>query len=188
MHGDPIGGLRSDEGARAFPNAHCITGAQEFAAWETTADQGFETKLRPLAADMTPIEEGASIAPGLTGLAAYEHAPGHMVYWLESEGKSLWLAADFANHYVWSRAYPDWEMRLAADKATAAITRRRPSGLLAADHLPFIGYHRPWPRLGCVERHGTSYRYVAASYQLMLQIYGSVGNRLAQSPHARGIR
>jgi hypothetical protein len=55
-----------------------------------------------------------------------------------------------------------------ADKAAAAATRRSLFGMLAADRVPFIGYHMPFPALGYVEVAGDGFRYVPASYQMML--------------------
>ena len=60
----------------------------------------------------------------MTSVASFGHTPGHMCYMLESGGRQLVLTADLANHYVWSVAYPDWEVRFDADKAAAAAARR----------------------------------------------------------------
>jgi hypothetical protein len=40
--------------------------------------------------------------------------------------------------------------------------------MLAADKVPFIGYHMPFPAVGYVETRGDGFQYVPASYQLML--------------------
>jgi hypothetical protein len=40
--------------------------------------------------------------------------------------------------------------------------------MLADEKMPFIGYHMPWPGLGYVETRGDGFRYVPASYQMML--------------------
>jgi hypothetical protein len=40
--------------------------------------------------------------------------------------------------------------------------------MLAADGIPFVGYHMPWPGIGYVEKTGAGYRYRPTSYQLML--------------------
>ena len=40
--------------------------------------------------------------------------------------------------------------------------------MLAADTIPMIGYHMPFPGLGYVETAGDGYVYVPHSYQLML--------------------
>ncbi|MCZ0812410.1 MAG: MBL fold metallo-hydrolase [Pseudomonadota bacterium] len=168
MHGDHIGGLMNGD-APTFPNARYITGAKEFDAWAGMENEGFESKVRPLAEQMEMLEDGASVAPGVTAMAAFGHTPGHMTYMLESDGKQLLVAVDFANHYVWSLGHPDWEVSFDMDKAAAAATRRRILDMLAADGLPFIGYHMPWPGMGYVESEGDGFRYVPASYQLMLE-------------------
>jgi len=167
MHGDHIGGLMAGD-APAFRNARYVTGAQEFDAWAAMDNDGFETKVRPLAEQMTMLDDGGSVASGITAMAAFGHTPGHMTYMLESEGKQLLVAADFANHYVWSLGYPDWEVKFDMDKAAAAKTRRSILDMLAADQVPFIGYHMPWPGTGFVEKQGEGYTYVPTSYQLML--------------------
>ncbi|CUH64300.1 N-acyl homoserine lactonase [Thalassovita gelatinovora] len=167
MHGDHIGGLRGDTGD-TFANASYVTGTMEFDAWAKMENEGFEAKVRPLADRMTMLDDGGSVASGITAMAAFGHTPGHMAYRLESDGKQLLLAVDFANHYVWSLAYPDWEVRFDSDKAMAAITRRKILSMLAADKIPFVGYHMPFPGLGYVEPRADGYKYVAASYQHML--------------------
>ena len=168
MHGDHIGGLMNGE-APTFPNARYVTGATEFDAWAKMENETFEAKVRPLADRMEMIGDGDSVASGVTAMAAFGHTPGHMTYMLESEGQQLLVAADFANHYVWSLGYPDWEVKFDMDKAAAAQTRREILGMLAADGLPFIGYHMPWPGMGYVEANGDGFRYEPTSYQLMLQ-------------------
>lgn len=168
MHGDHIGGLMNGD-TPTFPNARYITGSVEFDAWAAMENDGFESKVRPLAEQMSMIGDGDSVASGITAMAAFGHTPGHMTYMIESEGQRLLVAADFANHYVWSLGYPDWEVKFDMDKAAAAKTRRRVLDMLAADGIPFIGYHMPWPGMGYVEAQGDGFRYVPTSYQLMMQ-------------------
>ncbi|RFP88748.1 MBL fold metallo-hydrolase [Rhodobacteraceae bacterium 63075] len=167
MHGDHIGGLMEGE-SRTFPNARYVTGAQEFDAWDMSGNEGFEAKVRPLAEEMEMIDGDASVASGITAMEAFGHTPGHMAYMLESNGAQLLVAADFANHYVWSLAHPDWEVKFDQDKQAAAETRRRLLGMLAADKIPFIGYHMPFPAMGYVEQSGDGFQYAPTSYQLMM--------------------
>lgn len=167
MHGDHIGGLSTD-GVRTFPNARYIAGSTEFNAWSGTGNEGFDTKVLPLAQETTMLDDGGSVVSGITAMAAPGHTPGHMAFMLESQGKQLLLGADFANHYVWSLAHPDWEVRFDMDKAAAAATRRRVLGMLAADKIPFVGYHMPWPAFGYVETAGDNFAYVPHTYQLLL--------------------
>jgi hypothetical protein len=65
-------------------------------------------------------------------------------------------------------AHPDWEVRFDLDKAAAAASRRKVLGMLAAERMPMIGYHMPFPALGYVETRGDGFHYVPASYQMML--------------------
>ncbi|MDA7423283.1 MBL fold metallo-hydrolase [Thalassococcus lentus] len=167
MHGDHIGGLMN-EGAPTFGNAAYVTGQAEYDHWAAAGNERFDGMVKPLAEKMTFIGDGGSVTSGITGMAAFGHTPGHMTYMIESEGKQLVLIADLANHHVWSLSYPDWEVRFDADKAAAAASRRKVLGMLAADGVPFIGYHMPFPALGYVETRGDGFHYVPHSYQLML--------------------
>ena len=168
MHGDHIGGLMGEGGAATFPNARYVTASTEYDHWAAAGNEGFDAKMRPLAEKTEMIGDGASVASGITAMSAPGHTPGHTAYMIESGGKSLVIAADFANHYVWSLGYPDWEVKFDMDKAQAAATRRKVLDMLAADKIPFIGYHMPFPAVGYVETRGDGFQYVPASYQLML--------------------
>ncbi|PRY21767.1 glyoxylase-like metal-dependent hydrolase (beta-lactamase superfamily II) [Aliiruegeria haliotis] len=166
MHGDHIGGLMKD-GTPTFANAAYITGQVEYDHWAAAGNERFDGNVKPLAEKMTFLGDGDSVASGITAMAAFGHTPGHMTYMLESEGKQLLIGADMTNHYVWSLAYPDWEVRFDMDKAAAAATRRKVLGMLAADKVPMIGYHMPFPGLGYVQSRDDGFRYVPVSYQFM---------------------
>lgn len=167
MHGDHIGGLAGANGA-TFANARYVTGAAENNHWAGAANDGYNAAVLPLADKTTYLDDGGSVTGGITAMAAFGHTPGHMIYMLESDGKQLAITADTANHYVWSLAYPDWEVSFDTDKAAAAATRKSVFGMLAADRVPFIGYHMPFPGMGFVEAQGDGFRYVPTSYQMML--------------------
>ena len=40
--------------------------------------------------------------------------------------------------------------------------------MLAAERMPFLGYHMPFPAMGYIDKRDAGYRYVAESYQTML--------------------
>lgn len=168
MHGDHIGGLTGDDGSATFANAKYVTGQMEFDTTAASGNDPFEAKVRPFAEKMSFIGDGGSVASGITGMAAFGHTPGHMIYMLESAGQQLLLTADMTNHYVWSLAYPDWEVRFDRDKAAAAATRRKVLGMLATDRIPFVGYHMPFPGVGYVDTQGDGFRYVPHSYQQLM--------------------
>ena len=167
MHGDHIGGLMTD-GSETFANAAYVTGQVEFDYWSGTDDDGFNGSVAPLAEKMSFLADGDSVTSGITAVGAFGHTPGHMTYMLESNGQQLLIFADLANHYVWSLAHPDWEFRFDIDKALAVESRRRVLGMLAADGVPFIGYHMPFPGVGYVQTRGDGFHYEPHSYQLLL--------------------
>ncbi|UWQ20380.1 MBL fold metallo-hydrolase [Jannaschia sp. W003] len=168
MHPDHIGGLMGDDGP-TFANAAYVTGETEMNAWQENPNDAFSAKVAPIADQFELISEGAEVAPGLTAEAMFGHTPGHMGYRMSSGDRQAMLTADMTNHYVWSLAHPDWEVRFDMDKEMAAETRRRVLGMIADERIPMIGYHMPFPAIGFVERGGDDgFRWVPESYQLML--------------------
>ena len=169
MHGDHVGGMTGEDGSLTYPNARYVTGQAEFDHWNGTDNETFAGKVKPFAERFEFIGDGGSVVSGVTGMAAFGHTPGHMAYMVESDGEQLLLIADAANHYVWSLAYPDWEVRFDIDKAAAAGTRKKLLGMAAADRIPLIGYHMPFPGMGFVDTRGEGgFHYVPATYQMML--------------------
>ena len=166
MHPDHVGGLMTD-GSPTFANAEHITGETEMAFWSENPSEAVTANVMPLKDQFTLIGDGAEIAPGITGMAAFGHTPGHMIYRLDSGDRSMMICADMTNHYVYSLAHPDWEVQFDMDKAAAAETRRRVLGMLASERIPMTGYHMPFPASGFVETNGDGFRWVPTSYQLM---------------------
>jgi glyoxylase-like metal-dependent hydrolase (beta-lactamase superfamily II) len=171
MHPDHIGGMTTND-APTFTNARFVTASPEYDFW-AAQDAGnrvgdlVAAKVTPQAEKMTFLGDGGEVASGITAVAAYGHTPGHTVYHLESNGQRLVLTADLANHYVWSFAHPEWEVRFDMDKAAATASRRKVLGMLAADKVPMIGFHMPFPAAGFVETRGDGFRFVPVSYQMM---------------------
>ncbi len=153
MHGDHIGGLMAADGVTPFyPNARYVTGGAEHNHWSGQANEGFDKNVKPLNEKFTFLDDGGAVVSGITAMAAFGHTPGHMAYVVESGGERLAITADTANHYVWSLQFPDWEVRFDADKAAAAATRKALFGMIAADRIPFIGYHMPFPGMAMSNR------------------------------------
>ena len=173
MHGDHIGGL-TEGGAPTFANARYVAGRTEYDFWTSTdrvgtpAEQGHKgvlAKVQPLAEKIAFIEDGGEVVPGITGINAFGHSPGHMIFRIESDGRAMMLTADTANHFVLSLQRPDWEVRFDMDKAMAAAARKTVFDMIATDKLAFVGYHMPFPAVGYVEKASEGYRFVPMSYQ-----------------------
>ena len=172
-HPDHIAGVMEGD-APAFPNARYVIGRREFDAWSDGSEippqraqnrEMFLKLIPPLAPKMTFLEDGDSVVPGLTAEAAFGHSLGHMMYRLESDGKSLLIWGDVCNHYVFSLQYPDSLVGFDDDKAMAIASRKRVLDMVATDGLLVSGHHMPFPSIGYVERVGGSYRWTPAAYQ-----------------------
>jgi glyoxylase-like metal-dependent hydrolase (beta-lactamase superfamily II) len=176
LHPDHIGGLM-EAGAPAFPNARYVTGQVEYDFWTSTdrvgtpaegLHQSIMASVAPMAEQMSFVGDGDTPVSGITAMAAFGHTPGHMVYRIDSDGRSLVLIADTANHFVLSLQRPDWEVRFDADKAAAAQTRKDVLGMIAADRLAFVGYHMPFPSVGFLEPLDDGFRFIPETYQFDL--------------------
>ena len=167
MHGDHIGGLMSDAG-ETFANASYVTGSVENNHWSKADNDNYKGRVAPVLEKMSFLDDGGSVASGVTAMASFGHTPGHMAYMIESGGKQLVLIADLANHPVWSLAKPDWEVKFDMDKSGAAASRRKVLGMLAADRIPMVGYHMPFPGMGYVAAKDDGFEYIPHSYQMLL--------------------
>lgn len=174
FHPDHIGGLM-ENGAPAFANARYAAGQKEFDFWTDparlespakTVAQMVERNVKPLAEKTTFIDDGEEVVSGIHAIGAFGHTPGHLAFRVESDGKSLMLISDTANHSVITLQRPDWHVSFDIDKEMAVETRKRIFDMIATDRLPFIGYHMPFPSLAYLQRDGQGYRYVPETYQL----------------------
>ncbi|WP_342074961.1 MBL fold metallo-hydrolase [Yoonia sp. SS1-5] len=171
MHPDHIGGLMAD-GLPIYKNARYVTGSDEYNFWAKMDEGNFVGDMvrrlfTPLAERATFLGNGGEVVSGISLEASFGHSPGHMCVRLESEGQQIMMTADLANHYIWSFAEPDWAFKFDANPEAASSARRQVLGMLAADQIPMIGYHMPFPGVGYVETRGNGFRFVPASYQLL---------------------
>lgn len=177
LHPDHTLGLMTG-GEPTFPNARYVTGAREFEWWTSQeakngnraeAAKTVESFVVPLQDKMTFLEDGDIVVAGITAIAAAGHTPGHMVFEVASGGQRLMLTADTANHFVASLQKPDWQVRFDMDPEMAAETRKRVFDRIAAERIPFIGYHMPFPAIGYAEKlPDGGYRFVPETYQLAI--------------------
>ena len=175
-HPDHIAGVMEGD-APAYPNARYAIGRREYDAWKDGSEippqraqnrEMFLKLIPPLADRMTFLEDGDTVVSGLTAEAAFGHSLGHMMYRVESAGKSLLVWGDVTNHYVFSLQYPDSIVGFDDDKDMAIASRNRVLDMVATDGLLVSGHHMPFPSIGYVERNGDSYRWTPATYQLRM--------------------
>jgi glyoxylase-like metal-dependent hydrolase (beta-lactamase superfamily II) len=176
-HPDHIGGLMT-EGTPLAPKARYVIGEAEYQFWSSpdrangptaNAAKIVQANVVPLKDKMTFVKNEAEVVSGIRAVEAFGHTPGHMAWHVESGGKRLLIGADLCNHYVLSLRYPKWHVSFDADKDKAVETRLKLLDMVSADRIPFTSYHMPFPAVGFVEKGADAgYRFVPASYQLML--------------------
>jgi len=174
-HPDHIGGLMTG-GNPAFPNASYVAAASEHDFWSAPERMSggtervaklTESNVKPLADKMTFVKDGDDVATGIRAMSAHGHTPGHTAYSIESAGKRIIVAGDFANQPALSIARPEWQVKFDMDKEGAVATRKKMLDMLATDRIPFTSYHMPFPAVGYIDKRADgSYQYVPVSYQL----------------------
>jgi glyoxylase-like metal-dependent hydrolase (beta-lactamase superfamily II) len=181
MHGDHILGLKTVDGALAFPNAEIKVPAADWTFWINDenmsrapegfqkASFGFNRKIFSNLADkVTRFDWGNEVAPGITAVDTSGHTPGHTAFVIASGSGRLFFQGDVSNVPDLFLRNPDWQVMFDSDPNKAVATRRRVYDMAAADKMLLAGYHFPFPGLGYVEKAGTGYRLVPAARNPML--------------------
>ena len=73
---------------------------------------------------------------------------------------------DLTHHQVLLVERPRIEFAYDTDPKQAAATRVRMLDTLAAQKIPLLAYHFPWPGVGHVAKQGEGFRYFAAPMQM----------------------
>lgn len=174
-HPDHIGGLLTD-GKPTYPNARIVFGEVEFDFWkkgvvrEARKDnlEMFNKIAVPFGEKATFLKPEGEVVSGIRAVNAFGHSPGMMAYHVESAGQRLLIWADVANHYVMAIQQPEWHVGFDDIKDMAVATRKRILDMVSTDKIPVAGFHMPFPSIGFVEKAGTGYRWIPASYQFNL--------------------
>jgi glyoxylase-like metal-dependent hydrolase (beta-lactamase superfamily II) len=177
MHGDHILGLKNPDGSLAFPNAEIKVPAVDWAYWMSDdnmsrAPEGFQKTSfgfnRKIFANLTDkvtrYEWNKEVAPGITSVETAGHTPGHTSFAIESGSKQLYFQGDVTNVPDLFLRNPEWQVMFDSEPEKAVVTRRRVYDMASAEKMLVSGYHFPFPGLGYVEKAGTGYRLVPASW------------------------
>ncbi|ORE97518.1 MBL fold metallo-hydrolase [Aurantimonas sp. 22II-16-19i] len=179
-HPDHVGNLRTADGGKAFPRATVflpkadwdffVRNDPDLSYMPVPEDfrrrfgAAIKTSLEPVTQDVELYEAGAEIAPGLTTLAASGHTPGMATFLVHSGDDQLLLTADLAYHPV-VNVDNSWLPGPDRDKETALASRRRIFDRAAADRIPVLGFHFPFPGLGRMLKTDDAYAWVPANWQ-----------------------
>ncbi|QWA10585.1 MBL fold metallo-hydrolase [Sodalis ligni] len=165
MHRDHIGGLVTDNGQPAFPNAAVWASKPEVDYWLSQANldgapsdqQAAFQRARDI---LAPYETAGrlhsfsydkDLLPGLKAVALPGHTPGHSGFMLERNGQSILFWGDIVHYSALQFAHPELGIGFDSNSALAIKTRQallkqvvRQKTLIAGAHITFpgIGYLR----------------------------------------------
>ncbi len=170
-HPDHLWGAIDDfEDAVRFPNAKHMISTVDWDYWTNkelegkTAEEnkgmlaGTQRILGRLDPRLERVASNAQIVSGVSLLPTPGHTPGHCSVMIEDGNDRLLILGDTLSHPLISFQKPDWQYGPDIDRDTAITTRRSLLAMLAADKLPFCGYHLPKGGFGRVEFGGSSYQ------------------------------
>jgi len=180
-HCDHVWGIMADDGSRYFPNAQIYISQADFDFWTDEAKlaikepafmkdfvAGARKNLIPNRDRLVFIKDGQEFLPGIQAIYAPGHTVGHTIYMITSDGKSLAAVGDLTHHQVLLLEKPRIEFSFDTDPKQSANTRVRVLDMLAANRIPMIAYHFPWPGVGHVAKQGEGFRYYPAPLQMLL--------------------
>jgi len=175
MHGDHILGLKTLDGALAFPNAEIKVPAKDWAFWmnddnvakasDDFTKSTFEFNravFHGIESNVTRYEWEEEIASGITAIDTNGHTPGHTSFVLASGSDRILVQGDVTNVPALFLRNPHWHIIFDHDPEQAARTRRRFLDMASVEKALVAGYHFPFPGLGYVEKDGPGYRLVPA--------------------------
>ncbi len=181
MHGDHILGLKTPDGALAFPNAEIKVPAVDWTYWMSDenmskAPEGFQKAsfgfcrkiFSNLADKVTRYDWGKEVAPGITAVDSSGHTPGHTAFVIASGSGRLFFQGDVCNVPDLFLRNPEWQVMFDSEPEKAVATRRRIYDMASAEKILVSGYHFPFPGLGYIEKAGTGYRFVPAAWSPVL--------------------
>jgi len=168
MHMDHIGGLLRED-KRAFPKAKLLVSKPELESWMALAEKDpsnvnaakVKTVATAYGADiLPPFAFGDTLLPGITALDAVGHTPGHTVFQLTADGKSLLIVGDLIHSMPLQFALPDECASYDMDPAQAVLARKRIFEFAAKNGMQIAGIHFPFANaVGTVKKDGKGWKF-----------------------------
>jgi len=166
MHGDHIGGLLRN-GEKAFPSAELYISKPEYDYWMSDAAAGRAAQARSVINAykdklhlFTPGRVGdvQELLPGIRGVAAYGHTPGHTGYMLESNGTKMFIWGDLTHAMAVQMPYPEVAVTYDSNPEQAVKSRQELLKYLSDNEIQVAGMHIEHPAIGKVSKN-KSYGY-----------------------------
>ncbi len=174
-HADHVDGLMMADGSRTFPNAQLYIDQTEFEFWTSPERTGPSRKVlyEHAARSLLPnrdrlqfIHEGQEFLPGVQAISTPGHSPGHLMFMIQSGGQTLSYIADVGRHHILNVETPRLQFIGDTDLEQCVASRLRAFDMLAANQIPIVSYHYPWPGLGHLAAWGDRYRYYPSAMEM----------------------
>ena len=176
-HIDHIGGVVDENNKILFPNAQYYIAESDLDYWTDYDKAGPKLKafvdharknLLPVRDRLVFYKDGQEFLPGIQALAAPGHTVGHTIFMISSDGKQFAYTADLTHHPILLMEKPRMEFAYDTDPKQAAESRVRMLDMLAANKIPVLAYHYPWPGIGHVAKTAEGFHYVPEPMQMTL--------------------
>jgi glyoxylase-like metal-dependent hydrolase (beta-lactamase superfamily II) len=176
-HIDHVGGVVDDNKKVLFPNAQYYIAQSDLEYWTDYDKAGPKLKafvdqarknLLPVRDRIVFYKDGQEFLPGVQALAAPGHTVGHTIFMISSGGKQFAYTADLTHHPILLMEKPRMQFAYDTDPKQAAESRVKMLDMLAANKIPVLAYHYPWPGIGHVAKTGDGFHYVPEPMQMTL--------------------
>jgi glyoxylase-like metal-dependent hydrolase (beta-lactamase superfamily II) len=164
------------DGSRNFPNAQIYISQADLEFWTDDKRLGTPAEGSALAARKNLIpnrdrivfyKDGQEVLPGVQAMHTPGHTVGHTSFVVNSSGKSLFVVGDLMHHVILVEK-PRMEVGFDTDPKQGIETRIKVMDMLAAQRMPALVYHLPWPGIGHFAKQGDGFRYVEEPMRLVL--------------------
>ncbi|MDR2010842.1 MAG: MBL fold metallo-hydrolase [Bacteroidales bacterium] len=178
MHGDHITGLLKD-GKTAFPNAKIYISQFEYNYWMNdeimnslpeSSREKFKLPREVISAYKGKIHifkpgefnSGfGEILPGIRGITAYGHTPGHTMFLLESQDEQFLIWGDLTHAMDIQMPFPHIAVTYDTDPKTAVTSREKTLKYVSEHKIPIGGMHIAFPGMGMIEDNNAGgYRFI----------------------------
>ena len=162
LHGDHIGSLVLND-VKSFPKATLYISKPEYDAYMDNVNirKIFDTYKDQLNIFIpNEIENAKELIPGLKGVAAYGHTPGHTGFLMESDGAKLLFWGDLTHAMAIQMPFPEVAMTYDSDKVKAVEIRQKLLNFLSDDYIRIAGAHIQFPGIGYLSKrvdHGYNF-------------------------------
>jgi glyoxylase-like metal-dependent hydrolase (beta-lactamase superfamily II) len=179
LHSDHVGGLTTQDGKRAFPNAEVYVAKAESDFWlspEIAAKapkdaQPFFQSAQAIAAPYIKAGKwhtfsgSEQILDGMQLVPLHGHTPGHTGYEFSSKGRKILFWGDIIHAQRVQLQHPEVTAIFDIDQTAAAATRNQLLSKLAREDVLIATPHASsFPALGRLRKDGSGYSWVSVVF------------------------